>query len=140
MTPSLVPTPFTQRLLQDPDYLNPLIVEKLVDLYDLDELGTNFPANSIFTPDPTDFFEELSRRQNELLQSQQEEMVKKRRLQEVAREKLVETRAQRIAEMTNADITLVEETLQAQQKQGKPTSRFDSMVPNQGPQGFKGLF
>jgi hypothetical protein len=45
----------------------------------------------------------------------------------------VETRAQRIAEMTNADISLVEETLQAQQKQSKPASRFDSMVPNQGP-------
>ena len=138
MTPSLVPTPCNQRLIHDPDYLNPLIVEKMLDHFDLDELGTNFPSS--FTPDPTDFFEELSKRQNELLQSQQEEMVKKRRLQEVAREKLVETRAQRIAEMTNADITLVEETLQAQQKQGKPASRFDSMVPNQGPQGFKGLF
>ena len=64
LTPSLVHTPCNQRLIHDPDYLNPLIVEKMLDYFDLDELGTNFPRE---TPDPSEFFEELSKRQNELL-------------------------------------------------------------------------
>jgi hypothetical protein len=47
---------------EDPDYLNPLIVEKMLDYYDLDELGTNFPREK---PDPADFFESLAKRQTE---------------------------------------------------------------------------
>jgi len=46
-------------MTQDPDYLNPLIVEKMLDHFDLDELGTNFPREK---PDPTEFFEELAKR------------------------------------------------------------------------------
>jgi len=48
----------------DPDYLNPLIVEKMLDYFDLDELGTNFTRE---TPEPSDFYEELAKRQTELL-------------------------------------------------------------------------
>jgi hypothetical protein len=36
----------------------------MLDHFDLDEFGTNFPRE---TPEPSDFFEELSKRQNELL-------------------------------------------------------------------------
>lgn len=90
LTPSLVQTPWNQRMTQDPDYLNPLIVEKMLDHFDLDELGTNFQRSEFET---TDFYEELAKRQTENLALQQEEMMRKRRQQEAVREKLVETRA-----------------------------------------------
>ncbi len=40
-------------------------------------------------------------------------MIRKRRMMEAQREKNVEARAQRIAEITNTDVKVVEETLMA---------------------------
>jgi hypothetical protein len=57
--------------------MNPLILEKAIDFFDIDQysgLQEKFEAG--------DYFEELSKRQNEMLHLQQEEMMKKRRLME----------------------------------------------------------
>ncbi len=105
------------------DYMNPLILEKALDLFDLDQysgLASRF--------EPSDYYEELAQRQNEMLQVQQEEMMKKRRMIEAQRQSMVEQRAIRIAEIVGAtDVKQVEEQL-IQQSQQKQQSRFDSFI------------
>jgi hypothetical protein len=52
------------------EYLNPLILEKIVDYYNLDEIGTNYPKE-VYNPhgkQPEDFFEEIAKTQTLLLQ------------------------------------------------------------------------
>lgn len=96
LTASMMETPWNARLVrEEKDYGNPLVIEKMVEEWDLDEIGSNYPKN-VYNPqgkEPTDFYEELAKRQTELLQAQQEEMIRKRRQQEAAREQLLETRA-----------------------------------------------
>ncbi|CDW89371.1 sap30-binding protein [Stylonychia lemnae] len=134
ISPSFVLTPFTQRLINETrEYANPLILEKVVSYYDLDEIGSNY-SKDVYNPhnkEPDDFYEEIARRQNEMMLQQQEEMIRKRRMLEQQREKLVESRAQRIAEMTNTDVKMVEETLlMANQKKNQLGSRFDNVNAN----------
>ena len=126
ITNRFVNTPFNQRLLSQNEYLNPLILDKVVDYYSLDEIGTNYPQ-SVYNPHshaPDDFFEEIAHRQTQLLQQQQDELIRKRKQQEANREKMVESRVQRIAEITNTDVKVVEETLAKQRQLG---GRFDSV-------------
>lgn len=58
---------------------------------------------------PEDFVEEITKRQGELLQAQQDEFIRKKKQQEANRLQLVEQRALRIAELTNADLSVVQE-------------------------------
>ena len=54
------------------DYNNPLILEKIIDFYSIDEIGSNYPKH-LYNPHDKqagDFFEELQKRQIELLQAQ----------------------------------------------------------------------
>ena len=89
-------TPFTHRLMTETkEYSNPLILEKVVSYYDLDEIGTNYPKN-IYNPHsmlPEDFYEEIAKRQTEMMLTQQDEMIRKRKMLEQQREKMVESRA-----------------------------------------------
>ena len=70
LTTSLVMTPWNQRLIENErEYNNPLIVEKMIDFFDLDEIGSNYPKN-VYNPhklEAGDYFEELAKRQTELL-------------------------------------------------------------------------
>ncbi len=103
-------------------------MEKIIDNYDLDQIGSNYPKD-VYNPhgkDPLDFFEEIAKSQTELMQQQQEEMIKKRNLQVANREKLVEQRALRIAELTNTDVKMVEEIMLKKGQLGG-SSRFDSV-------------
>lgn len=61
-------TPFNSRLILDDsmhnDYANPLILDKMISYYDLDEIGTNYPKE-MYNPygkDPQDFYEEIAKR------------------------------------------------------------------------------
>lgn len=123
ITAQYVHTPYNKRLMETNDYMNPLILEKALDLFDLDQysgLASRF--------EPSDYYEELAQRQNEMLQVQQEEMMKKRRMIEAQRQSMVEQRAIRIAEIVGAtDVKQVEEQL-IQQSQQKQQSRFDSFI------------
>lgn len=58
-------TPFNQRLVAQRDFMNPSILEKVIDQYDIDEIGSNYPKD-LYDPhgmDPSDFFEEIAKRQ-----------------------------------------------------------------------------
>ena len=65
ISPSFVITPFTQRLITETkEYANPLILEKVVSYYDLDEIGSNY-SKDVYNPhnkSPEDFYEEIARR------------------------------------------------------------------------------
>ena len=69
---NMVMTPFNQQLLtKEKDYNNPLVLEKFIDAFGLDEIGSNYPT-SLYNPhdkQPEDFIEELQKRQTELLQA-----------------------------------------------------------------------
>jgi hypothetical protein len=53
------------------EYNNPLILEKFIEEYGIDEIGSNYPRE-IYTPhkfEEGDFFESLAVKQTELLQA-----------------------------------------------------------------------
>lgn len=78
-------TPFNERLIShEKDFNNPLILEKFIEHFSLDEMGSNYPKTAYNPHDklPEDFIDELQKRQTELMLIQQEEFLKKRRLQE----------------------------------------------------------
>lgn len=58
-------TPWNERLItNEKEYLNPLILDKIIEYYDIDEIGSNYPKE-VYNPhgkDPSDFFEELTKR------------------------------------------------------------------------------
>jgi hypothetical protein len=65
-------TPWNMRLInEEKDYNNPLILEKIIDFYDIDEIGSNYPKE-MYNPHekhPEDFFEEVAKRQAEQAQA-----------------------------------------------------------------------
>ena len=70
LTSTFAMTPFNQRLVtQERDYNNPLIVEKFIEDYAIDETGTNYPPE-LFNPrgfEEADYYEALAVRQTEML-------------------------------------------------------------------------
>lgn len=55
-------TPWNEKLVStEKEYNNPLILEKIIDYYDIDEIGSNYPK-SIYDPHnkkSEDYFEEI---------------------------------------------------------------------------------
>ena len=139
LTSTFAMTHFNTRLVtKERDYNNPLIVEKFIEDYAIDETGTNYPTE-VFNPrafEEGEYFEALALKQTELLQAQQEEFMRKKKQQDASRQQIQEARVQRIAELTHTDVKMVEETI----AQSRATqSRFDSVVPNNAPPRMMGF-
>jgi hypothetical protein len=62
-------TPYNERFLAQKEFSNPHILDKVIDEFSLDEIGSNYPRD-MYNPhgkDPSDFYEEIAKRQTELL-------------------------------------------------------------------------